>query len=823
MLEHSETPTAPHHDEWQPSRISQVAYFVLAGGAAASVFLAGGPQEASLAIFLLMAGAALIALPPKAGVETKRWLVAGALVFAASLALLPQSWLGAPAWRASLAAAGVPLASSISPMPNETMFWLAILGITAIVVLFILAHPMRSAGVLAVAAGCVGVCGAYAALALFCHKSGWEFPFDSDPAEFGFFRNRNHTSAFLVTGCVLALGVLGVAYRGKHWIAGSVAALSLALSLIGLLFFTTSRGGIFALVGGSLLWLAGLGSQHRSKPLLASFGAVFLAGVFLFLAPQSVVKKRMLAFIGAAKTPAETSEVSDGGEPLPAEEPCTASDPRVRIFSDTLQLIHDFPLTGTGLGTFRWVFPQYRKSLHTDSPVVHPESDWLMLAAEAGIPAVAVFFFGVGSLVRSAWRQRRHPYWPLRWGLLCAAISALLHGFVDVPAHRPALGWWILVIAAAGVQTPPRVKLRPSRWQHAVFVLCGIGAVALGVFLLRAQWFGGRAPASIVSWATVPDVIRLRVEGHPNESADAARAAIRDSPMAGQLYFHLGLALLQIEGQAPEADRIFRAQALLQPFSATLLIEQAAVRMEREPLRAATLCAEAIALQERIDSHRLTADQIAPVRFREILALAEESPALQHHLLVAMARQPEKILAILERATPEVATSSLSSLTTDQAFLKQLTTSDQTRFLQTWYRHGDREKLFAFLDSHADWEQSAWPIQMRRLVDAGKHEEATHATAQRYAVRLELPEPGSDKTAPPPRDLTDSVGAFLATWRSGNTVSARRLLEEARSAKPVPPEIWRLSAALAASDGQWNAAWSHLSLYIRDAHLDRAY
>ncbi len=796
-------------DAWHPGRRSLAAQLFLLSGASVSVFLAGGPQEGNLAVFLIFAGLALVACRPVAEVDGIRWGIAGGLVLMASLALLPQGWLPTPAWRQGLMAAGAPLGAPISTMPGETLFWLAILGVSAGIALFSLTHPMRSSGSLTVATAGVVICGAYAALALFCLKSGWEFPFDPDPEEFGFFRNRNHTSAFLVTGCVLALGVLAVAFRHRHWVAGSGAAVSLVICLTGLLFFTTSRGGIVVLVGGAMLWIGGLGSAHRSKPLLVSFGAVFVAGIFLFLAPQSVVKKRMLAIVGGEKS-SETTTTAGGA----------TADPRVRIYRDTFRLIGDFPLTGTGLGTFRWVFPQYRKSVHTDSPAAHPESDWMMLAAEAGLPSVALLFFGIGVLLRRAWRQRSHPYWPLRWALLCAALSAVLHGFVDVPAHRTALGWWVLVIAGVGLQTPPRHHRRPPRWQHAIFVLTGLGSVALGIQLARAQWFAGPSSAPLAPFAALPKIIQLRVDGQPQASADAARAAIREHPMAERLYFHLGLALLEIDGQTAEAERTFRAQALLNPYSATLRIEQAAVWLERDPQRAAARCAEAISIQEQLDSGRQSADKIAEVRFREILALAAESPAAQRHLLPAIMHLPGHALTLLERAAPEVAAAELPRMVADETFLGRLDGPARIRFLDVWYKNGDRDALLAFLANRADWEKAAWPIQMKRLVDTGKHEEATRASAQRYAVNLTLPPPGTDDSGPRAGDSTSAVEAFQRAWRAGNTVSARRLLDEARAQPPVPPEVWRLSAALAASDGLWPAAWSNLSQYIRAARLD---
>jgi O-antigen ligase len=236
-----------------------------------------------------------------------------------------------------------------------------------------------------------------------------------------------------------------------------------------LIFFTTSRGGILSLLIGTALWLAGLGGGHRSRPLLISFAALFLGGLFLFLAPQSLIRHRMLVLIGFEHDPAKETNAA------PASSPELSRDARLLIYRDALGIVRDYPISGTGLGTFRYVFPQYaRRFLRAGAPV-HPESDWLMLATETGLLTCLVLAVGLGWLLMRVFSRRDHRYWPLRWGILCAGLAAFLHGFVDVPAHRTALGWWLLAIFVLGFQTAPRDLRRPPRSQHLLFALIGWG------------------------------------------------------------------------------------------------------------------------------------------------------------------------------------------------------------------------------------------------------------------------------------------------------------------------------------------------------------
>ena len=779
-------------------------------GAAAAVFLAGGPHEGNLGVFLLIAGLVVIACPPRARLNWKVWAVAAAFLLCASLALIPHHWFPDPEWRPRLLAAGVPLAGSITPAREETCFWVAVLAIATSVGLIGLTHPVGSRMLVLLAGVMMTICAAYAGLALYAYQSGWEYPFAADPTTFGFFHNRNHTATFLMTGCVAAPGILLAAFRERHWLAGSLAAVCLGVCLTGLIFFTTSRGGIVSLLLGVALWLAGLGAAHRSKPLLISFAALFLGGVLLFLAPQSVVRHRLLVLIGLEDAKEAKSRQASPSEP--------SLDARFLIFSDTLGMVRDYPLTGTGLGTFRYVFPQYRKRSLSETPMVHPESDWLMLAAETGLPTCLLLVVGLSWLIVRVWQQRNHPYWPLRWGILCAALAAFLHGFVDVPAHRTALGWWLLVIFALGFQTAPRDARRPPRGQHLLFVLVGLGAVVLGGYLIRAAWFNGRPAPFNAAFEAQTDVIRLRAEGNLPACVEAARQAIARFPLAGWLHYQLGLTLLRLGGREEEADAAFRAQRLLNPNVPQVAIDQGALWLTIDPNRTLALWIEAIESRERLDQRQGRDEGGAVALYGELIGRAAEHRDLQRNVYIARGKSSPFVLAGLERVAPSIAMAEFSRLAEESVFIQSLTEAERRRFLQTWYARGDREQLFRFVEEHPNLETAAWQIQLRRLLDAGKYEEAIRAAVQYYKIDVNLPILGPSDAEVRLVDPTNPIEAFDAAWKKGNTIAAKRILEEARAGR-ASPEVWRLSAALAIRETEWKSAWQFLDRYIGEAHL----
>ena len=818
MVEKPASTIAPGSDGWHPSKLSPVAHLWMLLAASLAMFYCRVAQEGNIGLLLVVAGAGLVIFPPKITVDWKIWMFATALLLLSASALLPHGWFSDPEWRRSLLAAGVPLPDSISPHPRETWFWLGILAVAVSVGLFGLAHPMRSRAQLYPAVAAVAICATYAGLAIYARQSGREFPFAPDPDSFGIFPNRNHMATFMVTGSVLSLGILRVAFLYRHWVAGAVAAVSLVECVRALVFFSPSRGGIFFLLAGALLWLAGLGRVHRSKPLLISFAAVFLGGILLLLGSGSVARHRVLLLVGWEKDRAAATQPIN---PATAEVPQAPLDGRIPIFQDTLRLIRDYPFTGCGLGAFRYVFPFYRERTGWDVPVIHPESDWLMLASEAGVPALATLMAGMGWLIRRVWSLRKHPYWPLRWAILCAAFAALLHGFVDVPAHRASLGWWILAIAGVGFQMAPREPARPSRVQHLLFVIAGFGAFALGIPMIRAEWFAGRSSPPLAAYAEQAEIIGLRVDGKLPEAVAAARTAIAVSPLVDVLYYQLGVTLLRLDGKSVEADTVLRAQRLINPLSPRVPIDQGGLWLDIDPEKSAQLWTEAVRRAERIDRYEPARSGSALPLYRDLLARAAAIPVVQRSLLGAYSNRPDFVLAWLDQSEPGLVASELPRLAADATFRDALTEPDRRRFLEAWYRKGDREQLFQWVAGRPEWQRAAWPITLRRIVDAGQFAEAVQAAATRFGFSLALPEPGSGESDIPPSADESRAASFDRFWRKGNVVTARRILDEARAENPpTEPEIWRLSAAICARDGQWQAAWQHLERYLRESRLD---
>lgn len=115
---------------------------------------------------------------------------------------------------------------------------------------------------------------------------------------------------------------------------------------------------------------------------------------------------------------------------------------RPLYWSNVLGVVRDFPVFGTGLGTFAAAYPAYEKKGGPEMLLTHAHNDYLEYLSELGIVGTVLLFGGVLVLaVRAflAWRERRNP--ELK-GLALGGIVALagmgIHTLTDFNLHIPA-------------------------------------------------------------------------------------------------------------------------------------------------------------------------------------------------------------------------------------------------------------------------------------------------------------------------------------------------------------------------------------------------
>jgi O-antigen ligase len=114
---------------------------------------------------------------------------------------------------------------------------------------------------------------------------------------------------------------------------------------------------------------------------------------------------------------------------------------RWAIWENTIQILKDFPLLGSGLGTFAQIFPMYR-SFYFRGLVTHAENDFLQLASEVGLVGLGLLailflflFFKGGRSIRAEISPQRYIGRGALTGILALMVYSLVEKNLQVPAN----------------------------------------------------------------------------------------------------------------------------------------------------------------------------------------------------------------------------------------------------------------------------------------------------------------------------------------------------------------------------------------------------
>ena len=223
-----------------------------------------------------------------------------------------------------------------------------------------------------------------------------------------------------------------------------------------------------ALRKGSNLWLGcGLGALMLATTIAAGarMGTALLllevAAVFLAIRKKEnyrhiVWRKHglplavlLLAVIGLQGTSGLSARFQEA-DPLQA---------RTAVLHSAIEMIHQHPFVGYGLGAFPVVYPQFAH-VETQGYVNHVHNDYLELAAEGGILALLLWVAFLATLLPVALKA------PWAFGV----VATLIHAGSDFPLYRlPVLTLMSFLLAAAAtrsVDTRERYRLK-SRTKSA--------------------------------------------------------------------------------------------------------------------------------------------------------------------------------------------------------------------------------------------------------------------------------------------------------------------------------------------------------------------
>ena len=259
----------------------------------------------------------------------------------------------------------------------------------------------------------------------------------------GTFISRNHFAGFLEMALAMNTGLILIYYKsqsiGSGWRASvrdlSGELLSIRgfllmgqLVIFAALILSGSRGGVLAFLIASIVVGASLAFHHGAAVLrawipiaLTAIGAVFWFGGGAFL--------NRIGTLGLSNNRLDLVDVGIG-------------------------IITDYPITGSGAGTFRWIFPLYKDARFGGLFYEHAHNDYLEIAIEQGLLGLLMFLSLTGLLLFRTYRAycERHDRLArsVSLGAMIAGVSILSHSMIDFNLQIPANFYWFFAILTAG-------------------------------------------------------------------------------------------------------------------------------------------------------------------------------------------------------------------------------------------------------------------------------------------------------------------------------------------------------------------------------------
>jgi O-antigen ligase len=228
-------------------------------------------------------------------------------------------------------------------------------------------------------------------------------------------------------------------------------------------------------IAAATLILIGIILSMSRMAFVATLASVFLAGMLVPVAAGTTLSRWLTALILLATMTvmafaylAPDTLIRRFSQVLATEG--VPADVRIHLWSDTRRLAADYPLVGSGLGTFEQAFVRY-KTLEPQIAIDSAHNDYLQLLVELGAAGFAAAVMAMGSLLFSAVRTVYKGTDPtvryIAIACLSALVAILIHSFTDfnlyIPANGMLVAWIAGVIGSLSFSSPKLVEERLMR------------------------------------------------------------------------------------------------------------------------------------------------------------------------------------------------------------------------------------------------------------------------------------------------------------------------------------------------------------------------
>ena len=306
----------------------------------------------------------------------------------------------------------------------------------------------------------------------------------------GAFANKNHFAAFLTLAVgpfVWWLMNLSDSTESEEGTFGNSNSVSLPKS---------ARLGLIA-IGGALVAVGLLSSRSRGAFVSASAGlSVMLVVLYL----RSMISARVMGGLVAMVAVAIGLQFVIGYEKALDRLNRWDDNGRAEIWQANLDVIADFPIAGTGVGSHRYAHLRYLDRPYNEHEYTHAESNYLQVTTETGaiglciaVACLCLCFYWCCRGIRVS--QSKGTTVALL-SLLASLIANTVHSLFDFTWYIPGyMVVFVLQMACAcrlyqlaRDQALGSQVASPKPIPQVVFAVALLGLVALSTWMIRTEW-----------------------------------------------------------------------------------------------------------------------------------------------------------------------------------------------------------------------------------------------------------------------------------------------------------------------------------------------
>jgi O-antigen ligase len=275
---------------------------------------------------------------------------------------------------------------------------------------------------------------------------------DGRSQTYGPFVNRNHMGTWLVMALLLVTGYILARFEDRARGASVATAIDTpmiwligaAASMLTAIIASLSRSAAVATVAGTCV-LAALAARRRGRGRWGLLLAIAAGTGILISNPRTTDLGRRF----------EDSRT-------------TATWARPQIWRETLPIVRDFALTGTGAGSYPTAMIVYQQSDRTLF-FNQAHNHYLQLAAEGGLLLLVPLAVAAVALARGAARRLgadRSPMFWIRAGACAGGVGAAVQSLWETGLRFPANGLLFAMLAAIAIHDRRPDALHVPRGLH---------------------------------------------------------------------------------------------------------------------------------------------------------------------------------------------------------------------------------------------------------------------------------------------------------------------------------------------------------------------